>query len=724
MKKSILLIFLGFILCFLLACESTTFTVTFAYEDGTEISKVEVKGGSTITEFPDVVIPEGYVFSGWNTDLTNIKSDLVVMPKFSLKECQVKFVDEENKELLNVKVEYGSSVTPPQAPEKEKYVFVGWDKDLSKITEDCVIKPIYEYNYVTIKFMIDNELYKELEVKKGDSITLPQNPEKEGYNFISWDKELENASEDLVVNAVFEKIILKVTYVFENGEEICTKEFEYKEMLTFPTAPEVNGYVFDKWSLEEKEVVSDIEVKAFYKLVDYKITYYNGKEEVKLEPSTYTIEDIVYLQEIEKEGYIFSGWFESEKSTKRLVSFNYNETGDKTLYARFESDTRTDITVPQGTFTITEITKFPHSSNPNLMIYQPVLPSNAPSASKTLYNYEIADTTIATISIYSTITPLTPGITVLKATYQKDTTQVGYALIQVTGDGVKCVTVEEVSKINTHKVHFRDSSNNIFLTQTVKEGYDAVLPTPPLEEGKGFSGWEGDFYNIKKESYVRATYSLKQNHFVGKTVSILGDSMSTYKGIIPDGFSCFYPYATCDVNNPNQTWWMQIINKLGMQLLMNNSYSGSCVSRDTGNKPAVTDDRLSYLVVNNGEEVIKPDIIIIFMGANDCNSRYVTLDTFTEDYEVMMNKIKKLCPDSEIFLMTLPEAPFFTTQNRIDYNKVIVNNAEKFSCHLLSLDECYAGGTSSQYLCDSIHPNYKGMTSIANALYNQMKKLA
>ena len=58
------------------------------------------------------------------------------------------------------------------------------------------------------------------------------------------------------------------------------------------------------------------------------------------------------------------------------------------------------------------------------------------------------------------------------------------------------------------------------------------------------------------------------------------------------------------------------------------------------------------------------------------------------------------------------------------YNKVIENNATKFSCHLLSLDNVYTRQTSSQYLCDSIHPNFKGMTSIANVLYNQMKLLA
>ncbi|MCI6014249.1 MAG: InlB B-repeat-containing protein [Coprobacillus sp.] len=723
MKKKILLIFFGFLLFCLIGCESTTFTITFTYEDGTEITKVEVKGGSTITEFPEVVIPEGYVFNGWDKDLTNIKSDLTVIPKFSKKECQVKFVDEENNEILNVKVEYGSSVTPPQAPEKDKYVFVKWDKDLSKITEDCIIKPIYEYNYVTIKFMVDDKIYEELEVKKGEAISLSQNPEKEGYDFVSWDKELENITEDVVVNAIFKKKVFKVTYLYENGEEICTKEFEYNEMLTFPTPPVVKGYTFDKWNLEEINVVSGLQVKALYKVNEYTITYYNGKEEVKLEPSVYTINDLVYLQEIEKTGYIFAGWFESETSTKRLVNFNYQETGNKTLYARFESDTRTDITVPKGTFTITEIAKFPHSQNPNLMIYQPVLPSNAPTSSKTLYNYEIADTTIATISIYSTITPLSPGITVLKATYQKDPTQVGYALIQVSSDGVKAVTVEEVSKINSYKVRFRDSNSNIFLTQTVKEGFDAVLPLPPIVENKGFSGWEGDYYNIKKDSYVRATYSLKHNRFVGKTVSILGDSMSTYKGIIPEGFACFYPYATCDVNNPNQTWWMQIINKLGMQLLMNNSYSGSCVSDGTGNKPAVTKDRLSYLIPANDKEE-KPDIIIIFMGANDCGSRYVSLSTFTRDYEIMMKNIKELCPDSEIFLMTLPDANFFSSQDRIDYNKVIENNATKFSCHLLSLDNVYTRQTSSQYLCDSIHPNFKGMTSIANVLYNQMKLLA
>lgn len=45
MKKKILLIFFGFLLFCLIGCESTTFTITFTYEDGTEITKVEVKGG-------------------------------------------------------------------------------------------------------------------------------------------------------------------------------------------------------------------------------------------------------------------------------------------------------------------------------------------------------------------------------------------------------------------------------------------------------------------------------------------------------------------------------------------------------------------------------------------------------------------------------------------------------------------------------------------------------
>lgn len=780
MKKFIYVCFLFVITIFLISCNATV-KVTFKSEDGSVIKTIEVKKGESITDFPAVTPPTGYVFVGWDKELKEANQDEILTAIFEKAKFKVKFVDENGNELLTTEVEYGKSVTAPKAPEKdkyvfahwdkdldnitedcvikpvyeynyckvifqdengnslairevergksvtspeapvkEKYVFIGWDKDLNNITEDCVVKPIYEYNYVEVKFYVNEELYKTIEVEKGKAFTLPDNPILEGYDFVGWDKDLTSLTENTITNAIFKKQMLKVSYLTEFGDEICELEYDYNEELSFPEPIDVPGYTFEKWDTEKTNVVKNFQVTALYKINTYNIKYYDGKDQVNGLLDSYTITDIVYLEEIEKEGYIFSGWYDKETNGTRLVSFDYNTYGDKVLYAKFEKANRDDIQVLKGDFEITSILKIPHSTNPNLIVHQPVLPANAPSQSKQDYTYEILDTKLASVSQFSTITPLSPGITYLKLTYKKDTTKVGYGLIRISSDGITSISYEEATKIVTHKVYFRDGDNNVFQIQTVKDGFDAILPTPPLKEGKGFSGYSGDFYNVTKDVYVRATYDLKQNRFLGKTVSILGDSISTYKGVIPSSFASFYPYATCDVTNVNQTWWMQVINKFGMKLLMNNSYSGSCVTRDTDNMPAVTDSRLSYLV-NDKEQ--KPDIIFIFMGTNDCASRYVNYETFKQDYKIMMQKIKALCPDSEIFIMQLTYSVLFTQDKRIKYNNTISDYANEFGCHIISLDEAYSLAEVDNYLCDSIHPNKKGMTAIYNCIFKYMKKL-
>ena len=72
------------------------------------------------------------------------------------------------------------------------------------------------------------------------------------------------------------------------------------------------------------------------------------------------------------------------------------------------------------------------------------------------------------------------------------------------------------------------------------------LPTP-TKSGYTFIGWSGEIYNITTNTTFEANYIEGESDFSGKTVSILGDSGSTYKGYVPDGYSCFYPYPTADL---------------------------------------------------------------------------------------------------------------------------------------------------------------------------------
>jgi lysophospholipase L1-like esterase len=235
-----------------------------------------------------------------------------------------------------------------------------------------------------------------------------------------------------------------------------------------------------------------------------------------------------------------------------------------------------------------------------------------------------------------------------------------------------------------------------------------------------FYGWSENHYGITSDITLEPTYIEGTSDFAGKTVSILGDSISTYKGYVPEGYSCFYPYPTADLGDVNQTWWMQVINKLGMKLLKNNSYSGTCVSEGTGNNSTVQDSRLKELLF--GTEA--PDIIIIFMGSNDCGSQYVKYDTFKNSYKVMLDKIKVLCPNSEIYIMTLPPSKLYNENDRVEYNEVIRQYAKDYNLPLVEMNNTYNGDDCSKYLVDSAHQNLAGMTKLANAVIQGMLESA
>ena len=76
-----------------------------------------------------------------------------------------------------------------------------------------------------------------------------------------------------------------------------------------------------------------------------------------------------------------------------------------------------------------------------------------------------------------------------------------------------------------------------------------------------------------------------KNELAGKTVSILGDSISTFGGVSNNannnstiGNNAVY-YSGQGGISCADTWWQQVIDVLDLELLVNNSWSGSCVFR-------------------------------------------------------------------------------------------------------------------------------------------------
>lgn len=115
------------------------------------------------------------------------------------------------------------------------------------------------------------------------------------------------------------------------------------------------------------------------------------------------------------------------------------------------------------------------------------------------------------------------------------------------------------------------------------------------------------------------------------SVSILGDSYSTFTGFIPEGQPAYYyPQITSDrgdVSNVRQTWWWQLIKEGGYRLEVNDSYSGSTVSYFGYNDSDYSDRSF----ITRAPRLGHPDIILVLGAINDSWSRVKMGDYMYDD---------------------------------------------------------------------------------------------
>ena len=59
--------------------------------------------------------------------------------------------------------------------------------------------------------LVEGNILKEQFVKKGESAVAPSNTEKEGFIFLGWDKDFSNITENLDVKGIYKEISSDVT---------------------------------------------------------------------------------------------------------------------------------------------------------------------------------------------------------------------------------------------------------------------------------------------------------------------------------------------------------------------------------------------------------------------------------------------------------------------------------------------------------------------------------
>lgn len=221
----------------------------------------------------------------------------------------------------------------------------------------------------------------------------------------------------------------------------------------------------------------------------------------------------------------------------------------------------------------------------------------------------------------------------------------------------------------------------------------------------------------------------------GKYFSVLGDSISTLDGYNPLGYEVFYDRTNgifADVRTPDDTWWGQVIRFFGGKLLINDSWSGSMVSKHPMCEVpsySCSDERTSGL----GRDGISPDVIMIFMGTNDRGygmkpcaespDEQGDLAIFGVAYREMLRKLRENYPGAEIWCIT-PGVSFcsrsrcFTFPHRLaghdmaEYIKVIADYAAEYGCVFIDL---YSKAKPYDTI-DGLHPTADGMAEISRAV--------
>ena len=238
--------------------------------------------------------------------------------------------------------------------------------------------------------------------------------------------------------------------------------------------------------------------------------------------------------------------------------------------------------------------------------------------------------------------------------------------------------------------------------------------------------------------------NIANSNLVGKKISIIGDSISTYSGYIPDGYATYYPRSGNDIDSVEKTWWKQLINETGLVLLKNASWSGSGVcgnSASTTGAIACSDKRIADIAGEHGEH---PDLILIYISTNDwgLNNREIgtftsqseipsdgTITKITEAYALMLYKLRTTYPLAKIFCILNLEGrltendtqyPIVNTRGETihEVNHAISEVAHIFGAKTIDLET--SGITFwnvSSYTGDgTLHPNAAGAIIIKNTV--------
>lgn len=266
----------------------------------------------------------------------------------------------------------------------------------------------------------------------------------------------------------------------------------------------------------------------------------------------------------------------------------------------------------------------------------------------------------------------------------------------------------EVRSSNADIVSVEQDGTAVTLTGGSKEGRAEVTA--------GESAWV--VYNYASEAEYNYLYSL----FHGKTISVMGDSISTIKDKIPGGNALYYDNTTGKEMTFERNYWGAIITRFGAVEGIDEAWSGSTI----GSKAAsmASKDRINKLDDNG-----TPDVILYYGGSNpdssvgtfDPDADYAKTVDWAQSYSdtasayaASLQRMKETYPDAEIIAII----PYYEQNNIPKQAEVIEQIAKHYDITTIDLRELRnQEGISPN---NALHPNMDGHSQIAAYICQQL----
>lgn len=307
--------------------------------------------------------------------------------------------------------------------------------------------------------------------------------------------------------------------------------------------------------------------------------------------------------------------------------------------------------------------------------------------------------------------------------------------------------------------------------QTIRLPEDIVL-----EEGQGIGFYaEGDtcifkfggsdfgtaytlhgFYNYNKFNLSTMSTSANSRLNVGfierggklspledRTISIQGDSITTFAGTITDGNAAYYSVNHKYVNTIDATWWGLLVNECRMRLIRNDAWSGSRIS---GAGASAMNNTARCAALKNVDSEVDtyqfgaPEIIVIMAGTNDVSGNVTLGEIGSTDvtnyigaFTMMLRNIKTQCRNSKIVVFQLYRGNNYDYTNtggthQYEYQEAMEKVCKIYGAHYVGPEHFGISYPNTNYFtCDNsmsdygpptytsadyLHPNMQGMERV------------